>query len=92
MQYESHLPAGLVWIHVTLGTLAWLAILWVSAVAGQGALGPGAAAEGALAERASGEGSGGGDTAAQTAGVGGRTGPHGSEQGGPAPERLRLPA
>jgi len=37
VQYETQLPAGLVWVHVTLATLAWLTILWVVATAGQGA-------------------------------------------------------
>jgi len=29
VQYESHLPAGLVWVHVALACLAWLATLWM---------------------------------------------------------------
>ncbi|MDP9434298.1 MAG: COX15/CtaA family protein [Actinomycetota bacterium] len=33
-QYALALPAGLVWIHVTLAALTWLAILWAVAAAG----------------------------------------------------------
>jgi heme a synthase len=33
-QYETHLPTGLVWIHVTLACLTWLATLWAACEAG----------------------------------------------------------
>jgi len=33
-QYETHLPTELVWVHVTLATLAWLAVLWSACAAG----------------------------------------------------------
>lgn len=36
LQYELELPAEIVWVHVTLAALTWLAILW--AVAGAGRL------------------------------------------------------
>ena len=35
VQYELALPADIVWVHVTLATLAWLAVLWAVAVEGQ---------------------------------------------------------
>jgi cytochrome c oxidase assembly protein subunit 15 len=38
VQYELKLPAEMVWVHVTLAVLAWLALLW--AVAAQGRLVP----------------------------------------------------
>ncbi|MBN8868180.1 MAG: heme A synthase [Solirubrobacterales bacterium] len=34
-QWLLHLPAGLVWVHVVVATLLWLAVLWSVAVAGQ---------------------------------------------------------
>lgn len=34
IQYQSKLPAELVWVHVCLATLAWLAILWAWSEAG----------------------------------------------------------
>jgi cytochrome c oxidase assembly protein subunit 15 len=34
VQYELHLPADMVWVHVTLATLTWLALLWATAAAG----------------------------------------------------------
>jgi cytochrome c oxidase assembly protein subunit 15 len=34
VQYELHLPADIVWVHVTLATLTWLALLWATAAAG----------------------------------------------------------
>jgi cytochrome c oxidase assembly protein subunit 15 len=34
VQYELHLPADIVWVHVALATLTWLALLWATAVAG----------------------------------------------------------
>jgi heme a synthase len=34
-QYETHLPTELVWVHVTLATLTWLATLWAACVAGR---------------------------------------------------------
>jgi cytochrome c oxidase assembly protein subunit 15 len=33
-QYETHLPAGLVWVHVTLASLSWIATLWAACAAG----------------------------------------------------------
>jgi cytochrome c oxidase assembly protein subunit 15 len=38
VQYELALPADMVWVHVTLATLTWLAVLW--AVAAEGQLAP----------------------------------------------------
>jgi heme a synthase len=38
VQYELRLPTDMVWVHVTLATLSWLALLW--AVAAAGALAP----------------------------------------------------
>ena len=35
VQYELQLPADMVWVHVTLATLTWLAVLWSVAEAGQ---------------------------------------------------------
>lgn len=34
VQYELRLPADMVWVHVALATLTWLALLWTTAVAG----------------------------------------------------------
>lgn len=34
-QYETHLPAGLVWVHVALASLTWLATLWAACAAGR---------------------------------------------------------
>jgi heme a synthase len=34
-QYETHLPTELVWVHVVLATLTWLATLWAALVAGR---------------------------------------------------------
>jgi cytochrome c oxidase assembly protein subunit 15 len=34
VQYELKLPSDMVWVHVTLATLTWLAILWACAAAG----------------------------------------------------------
>jgi cytochrome c oxidase assembly protein subunit 15 len=34
VQYELKLPSDMVWVHVTLATLTWLAILWAVAAAG----------------------------------------------------------
>ncbi len=34
-QYELHLPAGLVWIHVASATLTWMTVLWTVATAGR---------------------------------------------------------
>jgi len=34
VQYELHLPSDIVWVHVTLATLTWLAVLWAVADAG----------------------------------------------------------
>ncbi len=33
-QYETHLPAGLVWVHVALASLSWIATLWAACAAG----------------------------------------------------------
>jgi cytochrome c oxidase assembly protein subunit 15 len=33
-QYETHLPSELVWVHVTLASLSWLAVVWAALVAG----------------------------------------------------------
>ncbi len=38
VQYELHLPSDMVWVHVGLATVSWLALLWVVAAAGR--LGP----------------------------------------------------
>jgi cytochrome c oxidase assembly protein subunit 15 len=35
VQYELALPSDMVWVHVTLATLTWLALLWSVASAGQ---------------------------------------------------------
>jgi heme a synthase len=35
VQYELHLPSDMVWVHVTLATFSWLAILWSVAAAGR---------------------------------------------------------
>jgi cytochrome c oxidase assembly protein subunit 15 len=35
VQYHSHLPAGLVWVHVGLATASWLTTLWAVASAGR---------------------------------------------------------
>lgn len=42
VQYELKLPAEMVWVHITLATLTWLAVLW--AIAAQGRLVPRVAA------------------------------------------------
>lgn len=34
VQYELHLPADMVWVHVALATFTWLAVLWTVAAAG----------------------------------------------------------
>jgi cytochrome c oxidase assembly protein subunit 15 len=34
VQYELKLPSDMVWVHVSLATLSWLAILWAFAAAG----------------------------------------------------------
>ena len=34
-QYELHLPTEMVWIHVGLATVTWLALLWATAEAGR---------------------------------------------------------
>jgi cytochrome c oxidase assembly protein subunit 15 len=34
VQYELRLPTDMVWLHVTLATLTWLAVLWSVAAAG----------------------------------------------------------
>jgi cytochrome c oxidase assembly protein subunit 15 len=35
VQYELQLPADIVWVHVGLATIAWVALLWSVAVAGR---------------------------------------------------------
>jgi cytochrome c oxidase assembly protein subunit 15 len=35
VQYELALPIDIVWVHVTLATLTWLAVLWAVAAAGR---------------------------------------------------------
>jgi cytochrome c oxidase assembly protein subunit 15 len=35
IQYRLHVPAGMVWVHVTLATASWLATLWAVASAGR---------------------------------------------------------
>ena len=35
IQYETQLPTELVWLHVALATLTWLAALWSVAAAGR---------------------------------------------------------
>jgi heme a synthase len=34
VQYEMHLPAEMVWVHVSLATITWLAVLWAWATEG----------------------------------------------------------
>jgi cytochrome c oxidase assembly protein subunit 15 len=35
VQYELHLPADIVWVHVALATATWLTVLWAVAAAGR---------------------------------------------------------
>jgi cytochrome c oxidase assembly protein subunit 15 len=35
VQYELKLPSDMVWVHVTLATLTWIAVLWAVAAAGR---------------------------------------------------------
>ena len=35
VQYETELPAGLVWVHVVVATLTWLTTLWAVGSAGR---------------------------------------------------------
>jgi cytochrome c oxidase assembly protein subunit 15 len=35
VQYELHLPSDMVWVHVTLATISWVALLWTVASAGR---------------------------------------------------------
>jgi heme a synthase len=35
VQYETHLPTELVWVHVVLASLSWLCVLWAIAAAGR---------------------------------------------------------
>src|SRR4029077_8316586 len=35
VQYELALPADIVWVHVTLATITWIALLWCVGVAGR---------------------------------------------------------
>jgi heme a synthase len=34
-QYETHLPTELVWVHVSLASLTWVAVLWTACAAGR---------------------------------------------------------
>jgi cytochrome c oxidase assembly protein subunit 15 len=34
VQYELHLPSDMVWVHVALATVTWVALLWATASAG----------------------------------------------------------
>jgi heme a synthase len=34
VQYELHLPSDMVWVHVALATVTWVALLWATAAAG----------------------------------------------------------
>ncbi len=34
VQFEAHLPAELVWVHVALAALAWVLVLWAVAAGG----------------------------------------------------------
>ncbi len=34
-QYETHLPSELVWVHVALAALTWVAVLWTACAAGR---------------------------------------------------------
>ena len=36
-QYETHLPTELVWVHVGLASLTWIATLWAACAAGSAA-------------------------------------------------------
>jgi cytochrome c oxidase assembly protein subunit 15 len=35
VQYELHLPTDMVWVHVMLATVTWIAVLWSVAAAGR---------------------------------------------------------
>jgi heme a synthase len=35
VQYELHLPTDMVWVHVVLATMTWLAVLWAVAAVGR---------------------------------------------------------
>jgi cytochrome c oxidase assembly protein subunit 15 len=37
VQYETHLPTELVWVHVALASLSWLCVLWAIAAIGRSA-------------------------------------------------------
>ena len=45
VQYETELPAGIVWVHIVLATLTWIAVLWAVAAAGRLEARPAAAAQ-----------------------------------------------
>jgi cytochrome c oxidase assembly protein subunit 15 len=49
IQYQSQLPAELVWVHVGLATITWVAILWAWSVAGTPGREPAAAVSPAAA-------------------------------------------
>ena len=52
LQYQLELPAEIVWIHVTLAAVTWLAILWVLAATGRPRARAAETAGGAAAEAA----------------------------------------
>jgi cytochrome c oxidase assembly protein subunit 15 len=52
VQYATQLPTELVWLHVTLATFSWVALLWAAAAAGSFAPRAVTAAEGGRAARA----------------------------------------
>jgi cytochrome c oxidase assembly protein subunit 15 len=35
VQYETHLPSELVWVHVSLAALTWLSVLWTACATGR---------------------------------------------------------
>lgn len=51
-QYETHLPTELVWVHVGLACMAWLATLWAACAAGPAGPSPEPAQERHVAPRA----------------------------------------
>jgi cytochrome c oxidase assembly protein subunit 15 len=51
-QYETHLPTELVWVHVGLASLAWIATLWAAYAAGPAGSSPEPARERRVASRA----------------------------------------
>ncbi len=51
-QYETHLPSELVWVHVGLASLTWIATLWAACAAGPAALSVEPVQERQVAQRA----------------------------------------